>query len=610
MLKSILILSLSLLFVVLYLKIESRENRINREYQFTKMISEEMNIKNISNDVTIKWEMKTDLGFSTQPYSNYWIRLNLKKPINEDYVYFKEVIPSAEYIFYEKKEGEWKQLEFKKRNNRLYKYKIDFDEKIEKEIFILAKSFRQRIIFQILDEKGSEIFSLWESALLGFMFGSLFSFFISNLILRLRAIEKSYDYYLLSIVLVFFNIIITSGILEQLIEYYNLELSLHLMRMAYLLGPVGYIMFMQNFIKLATYSPRLNRFYNYYLIAILISCILYSFNLLDRNLFYLIARIYILPIVTIITILATLYLWKKKLIQEAKFIFQSYLILAIVVIQQTLATMGIIRMDFLSIYGAGLTTCIQLYLFSLALEFRIRSLNEEKKLAEDGNQMKDAFVSIISHDLKTPLIGVFNLLNILSNKEIAKTEKEKDDLLELCAKSIRSSISMIKELIDTSKINTGKLILSKTNESIVELLDEVLSDLQTSILHKNILIKNQISYLTKISIDKNIFNHALKNIISNAIKYSFPNGEIEISNSDSKYESTIYITDFGLGMNLKTIEEINKDTIGNSQMGTLQEVGTGLGLFISKYILDAHQGRMEFESIEGKKTICKIILPK
>ncbi len=464
--KNLILTMLILCLLAIYWKIESRPFRLNFQFQYAKKAIDSMNIETISKDNTIKWETKSDLGFSTQPYADYWIRLNLKKPKNENYVYFKEVIPSAEYTFFEKINDKWERMQFKKRNTRLYIYKIEFDKANEKEVYIKATSYRQRILFQILEENESISFSFWETILLGFMIGSLLSFFISNLFLRLRYIEKSYDYYLLSIVLVFFNIIITSGFFEQTIEYYDLELSLHLMRLAYLLVTIGYIKFMQNFIKLAYHSPLLNKFYNYYQFVILFCCMLYCFDLIDRNFFYTISRIYLLPIVSLITIFTSWYFLKKKSIHESKFIFQSYLIVAVVVIQQTLATAGLIPMDFLSIYGSGLTTSIQLYLFSMALEYKLESLKKEKENAEEGIQMKDTFVSIISHDLRTPLIGVFNLLNILSNTEIPKTEKEKDNLLELCATSIRNSLSMIKELIDISKINLGKFSILKKNENL------------------------------------------------------------------------------------------------------------------------------------------------
>ncbi len=608
--KIIIIAIIVLILFVIYWKVEPKNNRLNLQYQYAKKIPDSIPIDLIAKDQTIEWETKSDLGFSTQPYSNYWIRLNLIKPKNENHLYFMEVFPSAEYTFFEKRNSKWEQLEFKKRNSRLYKYKIEFNELKEKEIYIKATSYRQRILFQILQENESIRFSFWETMLLGFMFGSLFSFFVSNLFLRLRMIEKSYDYYLLSIVLVFFNILITSGVFEQLIEYYNVELSLHLMRLAYLLVPLGYIIFMQKFIKLEIHSVWVNRFYSYYTYSTLILCILYSLKLIDRNFFYFLARIYILPIVTIITILTSWYLWKKKSINEAKFIFQSYLILAFVVIQQTLATAGLITMDFLSVYGAGLTTCIQLYLFSMALEYRLQSLKKEKETAEAGIQMKDTFVSLLSHDLRTPLIGVFNLLNILSNKDIPKTENEKDDLLELCANSIRNSLSMIKELIDTSKINLGKFTILKTNENLDQLLNEVLIDTKAQLIEKNIRIEKNISKEATVLVDKKIFIHVLKNILSNAIKFSFPNQKIEIQIAESNESSTITIIDYGVGMNLKTIEAIQNDSLKIGTAGTVDEKSNGIGLFICKYILDAHEAILKFESIQGKKTICQIILPR
>lgn len=238
------------------------------------------------------------------------------------------------------------------------------------------------------------------------------------------------------------------------------------------------------------------------------------------------------------------------------------------------------------------------------LEFRL-----EKEKVEKVSKIKDKFVSIVSHDLRTPMIGISNLLEILKTQKYVSEPKERESLIQICYDSVQHSLTMIKQLLNFSRIETGVLKLNYDKVEFKKYLQSNLADSFAQAKLKNITIQIDIEEPDLISIDPEIFSHALKNLIGNSIKFTNSNGVIQIRSFQNGNNFQIEIEDNGIGISPEKLEELFNPEKVKSSLGTKGEAGFGMGLFICKYIVDAHNGKIEFHSKEKEGLHCKILLP-
>lgn len=229
----------------------------------------------------------------------------------------------------------------------------------------------------------------------------------------------------------------------------------------------------------------------------------------------------------------------------------------------------------------------------------------ERNLLE---QRKDEFISLASHELKTPLT-VIQGFNQLLLKELAKYKeaKIKSYILHI-NQQINRLTKLVNNLLDMSKIQSGKLELNKESFSLKQLLTETLSDIK-SISKNHKIILNYISSKENVLADRDSIHQVLLNLINNAIKYSPAKSKIIIRvNRDAK-NITVSVKDFGVG-----IPQIFQDKIFDRFYRIMNEdnkhiSGLGLGLYLSANIIKAHNGKIWFRSKEGRGSTLYFTLP-
>lgn len=240
---------------------------------------------------------------------------------------------------------------------------------------------------------------------------------------------------------------------------------------------------------------------------------------------------------------------------------------------------------------------------------RTKQYKLQKEKAEEANKIKDKFVSIVSHDLRSPLQGVLNLLEILTNPRLKTKIVDQKKYLNLCLNSTKLSLSMIKQLLDISRIETGSLNIYKINFLLKDFLQKILDELKPFYLIKNIKIEVKEFEDITIFADPHLFHQVISNLIVNAIKFSHANQTIHIDcNLNSKHK-IISIIDNGIGMNKEQVNQILSFSYLRSNLGTLGESGSGMGFYICNYIVDAHNGKIKIKSRQGYGTEVRIILP-
>lgn len=228
--------------------------------------------------------------------------------------------------------------------------------------------------------------------------------------------------------------------------------------------------------------------------------------------------------------------------------------------------------------------------------------NEErlKKLNSDKNKL----LSIVSHDLKTPFNSIINFINLI-NEGIEIDDDQQKEYLKYIYDSAKQQLEMIHDLLDWSKIESGLMEYSPDYIDLLKITKKILSSFAGHAFQKQINFEIDIPKNTQIFFDKNYLRIVLNNIISNAIKFSHKGGKIIIKTEVEKDFSTLIVQDFGIGFSERYIQQLNSKSF-TSQIGTMGEKGTGLGLKFCYDIITSNHGQIELDSKVHAGTTIKI----
>ena len=228
----------------------------------------------------------------------------------------------------------------------------------------------------------------------------------------------------------------------------------------------------------------------------------------------------------------------------------------------------------------------------------------DKKIAE---QQKDEFISIASHELKTPVTSIKGFTQILQMRFQKEGNNDAADLLTRMDKQVDKLTKLIVDLLDATKIENGQLQFSLEDFDFNELVMEITEEMQrTTNTHKIVVNLSE----TKIMYgDRNRIGQVITNLISNAIKYSPMADEIIVSSTNKKNTIRLCVEDFGIGMAKDKQAHIFERffRVSGSKQDTFP--GLGLGLFISLEIIKRHKGNIFLKSDEGKGSTFCFTLP-
>lgn len=232
-------------------------------------------------------------------------------------------------------------------------------------------------------------------------------------------------------------------------------------------------------------------------------------------------------------------------------------------------------------------------------------LLQEKKNHFELEQLKNNFVSLISHDLKTPLAKIQGI----SDRILLSPANEplKKDILTI-KKSGEELNSYIKSILNLLRVESQNFVLNKDSNDINDLIYKSIEILAPLAEEKQLIIHTDLEPLFPIEVDPTLIKEAFQNIIENAIKYSIPGNEIQITSRELNDQIIVCIKDFGTGITEQDMKIIGRKFVrGKDQSPEIK--GTGLGLYLVKYFIDLHKGSVEISSIEKKFTEVKITLP-
>lgn len=229
-----------------------------------------------------------------------------------------------------------------------------------------------------------------------------------------------------------------------------------------------------------------------------------------------------------------------------------------------------------------------------------------QKLLDDKNQ----FFSIISHDLRGPLGSSVSLSELLLDNIQEYSREEINEISETLHQSNKNIYKLLENLLEWSRVQTGMITFSPKKILLNKLIEDNIELSKNAALNKEINIVFEAAHLVEAEVDKNMINTILRNLLTNAIKFTDKNGEIRVALSKTKQKVEVAISDNGIGVPeiIKTkLFKINGKVI---QKGTDNESGSGLGLLLCSEFINMHKGKIWVESIEGQGSTFTFTLPQ
>ena len=237
-------------------------------------------------------------------------------------------------------------------------------------------------------------------------------------------------------------------------------------------------------------------------------------------------------------------------------------------------------------------------------------LRESEARLRELNATKDKFFSIISHDLKSPFNAIMGFSELLAAQIHEKDYEGIEEYSKIIKDSSGRAMSLLTNLLEWARTQTGTMNFQPEYIELVSLINEIVDLANDSAKHKSIQISKKIPHNIIAFVDKAMIGTILRNLISNAIKFSGSNGEIVVTAEKKPLEINISVSDNGVGMSKNTIGKLFKIDQNLTTKGTQNELGTGLGLILCKEFVEKHGGKIWAESEVGIGSNFTFTIPK
>lgn len=239
------------------------------------------------------------------------------------------------------------------------------------------------------------------------------------------------------------------------------------------------------------------------------------------------------------------------------------------------------------------------------------SENRYKLLAaelQENLKVEEEFMSIASHELKTPVTSLSMFVEVLHEMHPEIKDDDTNFMLTRCKVQLNKLIKLIRNMLDVTKIKSGKLDFNFEEGCVDDIADEVIRDYSFTSPTYSILKRGQ--SFSKIKLDKSRIEQVISNIICNAIKYSSGTDKIIVTITDNSTNVQVDIQDFGIGISPENKHKVFDRFFRahGSRNGTLSSLG--IGLYISEMIIERHNGKIWFDSELGKGSVFHFTLPK
>jgi signal transduction histidine kinase len=246
--------------------------------------------------------------------------------------------------------------------------------------------------------------------------------------------------------------------------------------------------------------------------------------------------------------------------------------------------------------------------FRAIAEYKTRfAIQEETKLLKEVESLKQNFISLMSHDLKTPVAKIAGMVDIMMHQARGQIQLEKN--LKMVMDSTKELNKFITSILDLTKIESSKLNLNKSSKDINQIIKGVVEGLKFEASSQQVAIEMSLSPLYPISIDLNLFKRIASNLVENAIKYSGKGKKVQIKTWDDEKWVYIEIKDNGVGIGEDDLKHVFDKFYRVKNDASHSIKGTGLGLYLVKYFVELHGGKIlvSSELVQGTKFLVQLV---
>ncbi len=247
---------------------------------------------------------------------------------------------------------------------------------------------------------------------------------------------------------------------------------------------------------------------------------------------------------------------------------------------------------------------------NLLLEEQKENIESQRNELELANATKDKFFSIIAHDLRNPFVTIVGFSNLIL-KQLEENDVEKSiKYAQMLSQSSNIAFSLLENLLSWSRSQTGSMKYNPENMNLGELIRNNFNLLSNTAESKGVMLISLFNEDLNLFADKDMIETILRNLISNAIKFSRRDDQITISVEVDQEKVTVHVQDTGVGINEKNISKLFSVEHKVQTKGTDNELGTGLGLILCKEFIDWHKGKIWVESEINIGSIFSFTIPK
>jgi len=244
----------------------------------------------------------------------------------------------------------------------------------------------------------------------------------------------------------------------------------------------------------------------------------------------------------------------------------------------------------------------------IEIERQRDELQEKTINLQELNATKDRFFSIIAHDLKNPFSSILSLSDMLAESKEKITDKNTCIQIDLIQQSSQNAYKLLLNLLEWSRIQTNSIDCNAEKINLPLLISENVALMEAQARNKNLDIVFKNTKICSVFADKHMLNSILRNLVSNAIKYT-KKGEVRIDFKNELNVCMISVIDTGVGMDQDTVNNLFSIDKCQSMLGTNDEPGTGLGLILCKEFTEKNGGHITVSSQVNKGSVFTVSIP-
>lgn len=247
--------------------------------------------------------------------------------------------------------------------------------------------------------------------------------------------------------------------------------------------------------------------------------------------------------------------------------------------------------------------------FRAAMLNILEDISEMNEKLKELDKLKDEFLNMTSHELKNPLTPVISYLDMLSKGNLGQLSPKQKEALDVVSRNTDRLKRLIYDIIDIAKLESKRMKFDMQKVSLDGVLRNSIKDMKPFAEEKNIKIIEKIGKLPKVMADESRLLQVLTNLMNNAIKFSYENVKVLVAAQKKGNNVLISVKDNGIGIAKKDLPNLFKKFYQADSSVRKKYAGTGLGLTVSKGIIEAHKGKIQVESRLGKGTAVSFTLP-